>query len=80
MLEQLQKLKLDHKGHVLDPMPDYIWAIIAEAAIFSDLAKAPKEVGVAAGDWIADQVIAEEKRKEESMEMAAKLFGVDNGR
>lgn len=46
-----QKLKLQpgSKGKVREKLPELYWSLIAEAAIYAELAKAPTEVGIAAG-------------------------------
>lgn len=65
-----QKLKLDHKSRVVDPLPEIYWATLEEAHILAQLALADQTVRLAAGGYL-DYV---ESRAEESRANAAKMF------
>jgi hypothetical protein len=62
-----QKLKLDRKGKVLDPLPEVYWALMAESAVCAALARTPDVVGFSAGDFLESrerQKVEQRKRFE----------------
>ncbi|QOC58873.1 hypothetical protein SEA_JOLENE_49 [Mycobacterium phage Jolene] len=50
-----QKLKVDHKKRVVDPLPELYWATLAEAAVLAELARADQTTGLHAGGYLVDQ-------------------------
>ncbi|AEL98520.1 hypothetical protein CL64_gp48 [Mycobacterium phage Liefie] len=50
-----QKLKVDHKKRVVDPLPELYWATLAEAAVLAELARADQTTGLHAGRYLVDQ-------------------------
>lgn len=61
-----QKLKLEPgtKNRVREPLPELYWSLMAEAAIYAELARADVSVGFAAGAHLVqrDERIREQKR------------------
>lgn len=72
-VETAQKLKVDPHGRLVEPLPESYWALMAEAAILADLARAGADTGIAAGTHllrrkecdarIRDQVMAAAERR-----------------
>lgn len=54
-IEAAQKLKLDEKRRVRDPLPELYWATIAEAAVLADLARTNQTTGLHAGGYLVEQ-------------------------
>lgn len=54
-IEAAQKLKVDHKHRVVDPLPELYWATIAEAAVLAQLANADEDPGRDAGRHLLDR-------------------------
>jgi hypothetical protein len=71
-LEAMQKLKKDHKGRAVQPLPEWYWSLIAEAQICADLAKASEVVGCAAGAVLEEQYSQEQEAKVRIEEMLAR--------
>lgn len=64
----------DTKGYDPDtPLPPIYHAVLAEAAIYAELAKADIQVGLAGGDWLEHKVEAE-REAEELREKRESLF------
>ena len=61
-----QKLKLEPgtKNRVREPLPELYWSLMAEAAIYAELARAEVSVGFAAGEHLVqrDERVREQKR------------------
>lgn len=51
-LTAAQKLKVDAKNRVVEPLPEIYWATLAEAAILADLARADQTTGLGAGGYL----------------------------
>lgn len=54
-IKAAQKLKVDRKNRVVEPLPELYWALLAEAAVLADLARADMNVGLLAGGYLVDQ-------------------------
>lgn len=74
-IEAAQKLKVDHKNRVREPLPELYWATLAEAAILADLARADQTTGFFAGGHLTqrDERIRQNRRDFEQ------AFGAANG-
>lgn len=61
-----QKLKLEPgtKNRVREPLPELYWSLMAEAAIYAELARADVSVGLVAGEHLVqrDERVREQKR------------------
>lgn len=69
-VEAARKLHTDHKGVVRDPLPAVYWGLVAEAQVYTALATAPEDIGVAVGDWFQ----SEQERKQQSREQAQEFL------
>lgn len=49
LLKAAQELRVGPKGRVLEPLPEVYWALLAEARILTELAKADGQIGHLAG-------------------------------
>lgn len=65
-LEAATKMQLGNPGDVNGQMRmDAKRSVLAEASILAELAKAPMEVGFAAGEWIEQRARDERKTRED---------------
>lgn len=54
-IEAAQKLKVDHKKKLVDPLPEIYWATLAEADVLARLATGDEDPGRDAGAYIVDR-------------------------
>lgn len=74
-LKVAHDLTQDEDGRVRTPLPEYYWAMIAEAAVFADLARCTMDVGLAVGTYREErdrEKIRHRKNINDFMEFAEK--------
>ncbi|GFG65796.1 hypothetical protein MKUB_32860 [Mycobacterium kubicae] len=54
-IEAAQKLKLDHRKKLVDPLPEIYWATMLEADVLARLATADEDPGRDAGRYVLDR-------------------------